>query len=261
MRHALLIAFVAVLITAAFTHYAHSNVIYKNGAVYWSGEIEKKNLDKFWFYTQTYGARHLVIESRGGDPEYGFILGAIIRDKNIKVTIERGTYCVSACAYAAAAAKDLELEGSMAFHRTYYQTGHGLTDKDLFRESIRLGMSTEFYFLKIGFPPTFTQAMLEHTSKDRYYIFKSVAQLNVARTNHRLNKSLVHVLTVRDYEQYAQRLERYKGRSADIGRYAIEQRKNTSTRSDIRRDTREYTPNPLVRIPLPTFRPGSVYKR
>jgi len=57
----------------------------------------------------------------GGSMTAGFEIGRLIRQEGARVIVPGGARCASACAFAAVASENLEIDGELLLHRPYIQ--------------------------------------------------------------------------------------------------------------------------------------------
>lgn len=87
-----------------------------------NGSIVKGDAEKFEQLLKTSSttiSTELFVSSRGGDVAEAMKIGAILRDKNISVTVPPSGKCYSSCVFVLAAGNLKTVDGEVGIHRPY----------------------------------------------------------------------------------------------------------------------------------------------
>lgn len=120
----------------------------------------------------------LVMISPGGEMQASLIIGTYLKNSDVEVLIRENTECISACAFAVMASKQLQVNGNLLFHTPYFpvvSTADSLND--LFLMSSISHVALVEWFLANGYTLEFYRRILENTSNKTFLNFTSTDDL------------------------------------------------------------------------------------
>lgn len=101
----------------------------------------------------------------GGSYYAGLEIGRMIRESGARVIIPSGQRCISACAFAAMASKDVLVDGELLIHRPYVtQVPSMLTIDDLAGKYGEVYLHGVKYLLEMGYSFDFAALVIAKTS-------------------------------------------------------------------------------------------------
>ncbi len=126
----------------------------------------------------SYPIENLIMESNGGLMSEAIVLGKFLQVTDTKLIIEENSLCVSACAFAVMAAKELDLKGKLVFHTPYYPSiSSEMSLYDLSKVSSLMTIELVHWFVENGYSFKFLKLMYDLTSNERHMVFSNIDDL------------------------------------------------------------------------------------
>lgn len=150
--------------------------------ILFNGPFLEGTSDRLKAFLNENSERKMIMNSPGGIFTEGIATGEIIREMGVIVHIPSRAVCISACAFAAIASEEINIEGIIAFHRPYYdQEGvpesQIMSRKDIFVGGHVTGQIALHYLMQMGFSPTFSGYVMANTSEEVFLIIKKTVEL------------------------------------------------------------------------------------
>ena len=149
------------------------------------GRIDEGSIDNLIDLLDSQDFTALQIRSPGGLIDAGWQLAHEIESRDLTVTIDANSYCISACALAALSSARLSMgENSIiAFHPATIMTDEiskisTVEGKRMIEEVTRGTMATMIFYLQnLGFGQQFIEEMLDNSDKEVVISFASIEEL------------------------------------------------------------------------------------
>jgi len=118
----------------------------------------------------------LHIHSSGGQMSATLNLEDVISETDMKIVVNKGDYCLSACAMTFVAFKNQELNGILGFHHPYIPDAN--KDMVSHKGSAMAGINTLRYFMAFGFRPSFIHSLYTMTDPKNFLVYVDLEELN-----------------------------------------------------------------------------------
>lgn len=149
-------------------------------ALYVRGPTTQRQASQVQRFMAENEVKRVVLSGNGGDLLAGFRIGKLIRNEGAVVQVTTGTYCVSACAFAALGAKDgrIMLGGKLLFHRGYIpQVPIMVTLDDIARVNQYIAIISTHYLLELGYSTDFSLRIARDTSPCSFMLFSDTISI------------------------------------------------------------------------------------
>lgn len=127
----------------------------------------------------------IILDSPGGLMYEASIIAGYLDDAGVSVLVEKGTMCVSACAYAAIRAKSIDLQGKLVFHPPFFpivSTTDSLYSIIHMSNTLTLDLAT--WFLDAGYSISLLELIFKDTSNENFMVFDNYDNLIKFKSNN-----------------------------------------------------------------------------
>lgn len=131
---------------------------------------------------ETYEVKKVTMQGPGGYFFVSLNIGRYLMEQNARVEIPAGQLCVSACAFAAIAAQEVDVRGSLWFHAPYLPAAP--TDKtihEIASSYSEVYIKMDRYILEVGYSSNFSFKLIEHTSPCKFITVSTAEELITLR--------------------------------------------------------------------------------
>ncbi len=123
---------------------------------------------------------NMFIRSGGGDLEEAIKLYEFIGKYQIHVIVEKDTACLSSCAFAALADKNLKVDGVIGFHMPFVVDEY-VDSVNMEDANRQLMYVTMYFFGQSGFSNNLITLLMFYSSRDQFVVFTDETLLNQYR--------------------------------------------------------------------------------
>lgn len=169
---------------------AHTKTIVKSNPhydyFYYNGEFSRENYFDLARNISNYDyVDTIVFNSSGGEFYAGLKVSEIIREKNLKIIVPYGKFCVSACAFASMASDDITIKGLFGLHRPYNSIGMSGTETlDSYSNTTAVAASmVTLFFVRNGYSVDLLFGLFYRTDRKKFIVFDSQEDLAKYKTN------------------------------------------------------------------------------
>jgi len=123
--------------------------------------------------------RYVVLNSIGGQVADSLVVGAEIRERDLPIKVEKGTFCLSSCAFITLYTTDLTIDGQVGFHLPYiptYTSDDSLYSISQSMTETTLDMTTELF--DNGWKLQLYLYIASYSDKDHFVMFDRAEDLN-----------------------------------------------------------------------------------
>lgn len=131
---------------------------------------------------QQYNPDYLELHSEGGYLSQIAPIARIIKEQQIRVRINEGDYCLSACALVAMHSPYVQIDGQMGFHTAYvprFSAGYSLSD--IYQAGSDSAAQLIALVFNAGFPYKLFLDMMYNSSVDEFMTFFNTEEFNSYR--------------------------------------------------------------------------------